>query len=406
MIDMICFWLSSDLPQAPEPEWRRQSAREERDIPVLRRSGNLSSLLGRKIPCSSAQGILVESFGIVKLFGAVLPKNDQRAKDSLLFSLMPGNSAALRAGVPFHAIGEDCSVRAAVLAPAVRWRAASSLRPRPLSQFKEGFMPKFAANLTMLFTELPFLDRFAAAAAAGFDAVEFLFPYDFDKQRLAGLLKDHGLTLVLHNLPAGDWTAGERGIACHPDRVAEFRAGVDRAIDYAKALACPKVNCLAGILPAGVTAESARATLVDNLRYAAGRLEAAGVGLLLEPVNSRDIPGFFVDRTAPALEIIEAVGSKNLKLQYDIYHTQVMEGDLARTLETQFARIGHIQLADNPGRHEPGTGEINFPFLFRRIDELGYAGWIGCEYKPLGATTSGLTWLAPYRTAGYAAALA
>jgi hydroxypyruvate isomerase len=266
-------------------------------------------------------------------------------------------------------------------------------------------MPKFAANLTMMFTELPFLDRFAAAAAAGFDAIEFLFPYDFDKQRLAGLLKDHGLTLVLHNLPAGDWAAGERGIGCCPDRVAEFRAGGDRAIDYATALACPKVNCLAGILPAGVTAQTGRATLVENLSYAAGKLEAAGIGLLLEPVNSRDIPGFFVDRTLPALEIIEAVGSKNLKLQYDIYHAQVMEGDLTRTLETQFARIGHIQVAGNPGRHEPGTGEINFPFLFRRIDELGYAGWIGCEYKPRGATTAGLDWLLPYQAARRAASL-
>ena len=260
-------------------------------------------------------------------------------------------------------------------------------------------MPKFAANLTMMFTELPFLDRFAAAAAAGFDAVEFLFPYDFDKQRLAGLLKDHGLTLVLHNLPAGDWAAGDRGIACHPGRIAEFRAGVDRAIDYATALACPKVNCLAGVLPAGATAETGRTTIVENLSYAAGKLEAAGVGLVLEPVNSRDIPGFFVDRTLPALEIIEAVGSKNLKLQYDIYHAQVMEGDLTRTLETQFALIGHIQVADNPGRNEPGTGEINFPFLFRRIDELGYAGWIGCEYKPRGQTTAGLDWLRPYRKA-------
>ena len=266
-------------------------------------------------------------------------------------------------------------------------------------------MPKFAANLTMMFTEQPFLDRFGAAAAAGFDAVEFLFPYDFDKQRLAALLKDHGLTLVLHNLPAGDWAAGDRGIGCHPDRIPEFRAGVDRAIEYATALACPKVNCLAGILPEGVTAKAGRATLVDNLSYAAGKLEAAGIGLLLEPVNSRDIPGFFVDRTLPALEIIEAVGSKNLKLQYDIYHAQVMEGDLTRTLETQFARIGHIQLADNPGRHEPGTGEINFPFLFRRIDELGYAGWIGCEYKPRGATTAGLDWLLPYQAARRAASL-
>ena len=264
-------------------------------------------------------------------------------------------------------------------------------------------MPKFAANLTMLFTELPFLERFAAADAAGFDAVEFLFPYDFDKRRLAELVKDSGLTLVLHNLPAGDWAAGERGIGCHPGRVAEFRSGVDRAIEYATALGCPKVNCLAGILPAGVTAEVGRATLVENLGYAAERLEAAGIGLLLEPVNSRDIPGYFVDRTLPALEIIEAVGSKNLKLQYDIYHAQVMEGDLTRTLETEFARIGHIQLADNPGRHEPGTGEINFPFLFRRIDELGYAGWVGCEYKPRSTTTAGLDWLLPYRTARRAA---
>ncbi len=258
-------------------------------------------------------------------------------------------------------------------------------------------MPKFAANLTMMFTDLPFLSRFAAAAEAGFDAVEFLFPYEFDKGELASLLAASGLRLVLHNLPAGDWARGERGIACHPGRVAEFRAGVERAIDYAAALQCPKVNCLAGILPDGVTADAARATLIENLRYAAGKLEAAKIGLLLEPVNCRDIPGFFVDRTRPALEIIAATGSNNIKLQYDIYHAQVMEGDLACTIETEFERIGHIQLADNPGRHEPGTGEINFPFLFRRIDELGYRGWIGCEYKPATTTTAGLSWLAPYQ---------
>ncbi|MFT9091685.1 MAG: hydroxypyruvate isomerase [Gluconacetobacter sp.] len=256
-------------------------------------------------------------------------------------------------------------------------------------------MPQFAANLTMLFTEVPFLEGFAAARAAGFEAVEFLFPYDFDKQELAALLKKHRLRLVLHNLPAGDWGAGERGIGCHPDRTADFRAGVDRAIAYATALSCPQVNCLAGILPTGVPAEAARATLIDNLRYAAEKLEAADIGLLLEPVNSRDIPGFLVDRTAPALEIIAAVGSANLKLQYDIYHAQVMEGDLARTIETHFARIGHIQLADNPGRHEPGTGEINYGFLFRHIDRLGYTGWIGCEYKPLTTTTAGLDWFQP-----------
>ena len=258
-------------------------------------------------------------------------------------------------------------------------------------------MPKFAANLTMMFTELPFLSRFGAAADAGFDAVEFLFPYEFDKRELADLLAANGLTLVLHNLPAGDWAGGERGIACHPDRIAEFRAGVDRAIDYALALQCPKVNCLAGILPDGVAADAARATLIENLRYAAGKLHAAGIRLLLEPVNTRDIPGFFVNRTRPALEIIGATGSDNLKLQYDIYHAQVMEGDLARTIETEFDRIGHIQLADNPGRHEPGTGEINYPFLFRRIDELGYGGWIGCEYKPATTTTAGLGWFTPYQ---------
>jgi hydroxypyruvate isomerase len=258
-------------------------------------------------------------------------------------------------------------------------------------------MPRFAANLTMMFTELPFLRRFAAAAEAGFDAVEFLFPYEFDKGALASLLAGNGLTLVLHNLPAGDWAAGERGIACHPDRIAEFRAGVERAIDYASALRCPQVNCLAGILPAGVNADAARATLIENLRYAGGKLQAAKIGLLMEPVNTRDIPGFFVDRTRPALAIIAATGSSNIKLQYDIYHAQVMEGDLTCTIETEFDRIGHIQLADNPGRHEPGTGEINYPFLFRRIDELGYRGWIGCEYKPATTTTAGLSWFGPYQ---------
>ncbi|HYZ23743.1 MAG TPA: hydroxypyruvate isomerase [Rhodopila sp.] len=253
-------------------------------------------------------------------------------------------------------------------------------------------MPKFAANLTMLFTELTFLERFSAAAKAGFKAVEFLFPYDYDMRQLGDLLAANGLTLVLHNLPAGNWAGGDRGIGCHPGRVAEFRDGVGRAIEYATTLGCKQVNCLAGILPAGVTASKARETLIENLRYAARELEASGIGLLLEPVNSRDIPGFFVDRTRPGLDIIAAAGVSNLKLQYDIYHAQVMEGDLARTMETELSRIGHIQLADNPGRHEPGTGEINYPFLFRRLDDIGYAGWIGCEYKPRTTTTEGLGW--------------
>ena len=254
-------------------------------------------------------------------------------------------------------------------------------------------MPKFAANLTMLFTELPFLDRFEAAAKAGFKAVEFLFPYGFAKEEVKARLDDNGLQVILHNLPAGDWAGGERGIGCLPDRVDEFRAGVDLAIEYATYLGAPKVNCLAGIRPETATPGDARATLIDNLRFAARKLEAAGIGLVLEPVNSRDVPGFFIDRSAPALEVIEAVGSPNLKLQYDIYHAQVLEGDLARTIERNFDRIGHIQLADNPGRNEPGTGEINWPFLFRHIDRLGYGGWIGCEYKPSGNTADGLGWL-------------
>jgi hydroxypyruvate isomerase len=245
----------------------------------------------------------------------------------------------------------------------------------------------------MLFNEVPFLERFAAAAASGFEAVEFLFPYDYEKSTLSELLKKHGLAIALHNLPAGDWARGERGIACHPDRVEEFRQGVPRAIAYAKALGCPKINCLAGILPTGVNAEAARQTLVANLRHAAPQLGDAGLELLLEPVNSRDIPGFFIDRTDKGLDVIAEVGASNLKLQYDIYHAQVMEGDIARTIEREFQRIGHIQLADNPGRNEPGTGEINFPYLFRRIDELGYRGWIGCEYKPRASTKAGLGWM-------------
>ena len=264
-------------------------------------------------------------------------------------------------------------------------------------------MAKFAANLTMLFTEVPFLDRFAAAAGAGFRGVEFLFPYAFDGRRLADIVSAHGLQVVLHNLPAGDWDSGERGIACHPNRVDEFRAGVRRAIEYATALDCPRVNCLAGLAPPDEAA--ARRTLVDNLRFAASALRDGGIELLLEPVNTRDVPGFFVSRNAQALAIMDEVGSDNLRLQFDIYHTQVMAGDLAPTIEAQLGRIGHVQVADNPGRHEPGTGEINYPYLFRRLDELGYAGWIGCEYKPAAATEAGLGWLAPYHDARPAPAI-
>jgi hydroxypyruvate isomerase len=257
-------------------------------------------------------------------------------------------------------------------------------------------MPKLAANLTMLFGESDFLDRFEAAASAGFRGVEFLFPYAYDAQELKARLRDHRLVQVLHNLPAGNWTAGERGIACHPDRVDEFKAGVGQAIAYAAALDCNRVNCLAGILPPQVNPAAARETLVQNLSYAAPRLQSAGIRLLIEPINTRDVPGFFLSGTAQAIEIIDEVGSDNLQLQYDIYHMQIMEGEVAATIERLLPRIGHLQLADVPGRHEPGTGAIDFGSLLSHIDRVGYTGWIGCEYVPAGKTRDGLGWTAPY----------
>jgi len=254
-------------------------------------------------------------------------------------------------------------------------------------------LPRFAANLTMLFNEVPFMERFEAARSAGFEAVEYLFPYAYSQQELAAALKKNELKQVLHNLPAGNWEAGERGIACHPDRVGEFREGVGQAIAYATALGCPQVNCLAGKVPAGVSGEQARATFVANLKFAAAELKAAGIRLLIEPVNSYDIPGFFLTRTQQALSILDEVGSDNLFVQYDIYHAQRMEGELGNTLQNHLSRIGHIQLADNPGRNEPGTGEINYAWLLRHIDAIGYTGWIGCEYKPATTTTRGLGWI-------------
>ena len=253
-------------------------------------------------------------------------------------------------------------------------------------------MPRFAANLTMLFTEVPFLDRFERAAAAGFSAVEFLFPYAWPAEEIKARLENNGLSLVLHNLPAGNWDAGERGIACHPDRVGEFRAGVDRAIAYARALGAPQLNCLAGKAPSGVAEDVLRAIFVGNLRHAADTLGRAGLRLLIEPVNRFDIPGFYLHRTDQALAILNEVAADNIFVQYDIYHAQRTEGELASTLQKHLARIGHVQLADNPGRNEPGTGEINYPFLFRHLDRIGYGGWIGCEYKPATSTEAGLGW--------------
>ncbi len=253
-------------------------------------------------------------------------------------------------------------------------------------------MPKFAANLTMLFTEHPFLDRFEQAAKAGFEAVEFLFPYAWSVEEIKQRLVAHRLKLVLHNLPAGDWDAGERGIACHPDRVAEFRDGVARAIGYAQVLGVGQLNCLAGKAPGGVAERALRETFVSNLQFAAAELKKAGLKLLIEPINTYDIPGFYLNRTVQAASILVEVAADNAFIQYDIYHAQRMEGELAATIEKYLPRIGHIQLADNPGRNEPGTGEINYPFLFAHLDRIGYSGWIGCEYKPAASTEAGLGW--------------
>ena len=253
-------------------------------------------------------------------------------------------------------------------------------------------MPKLAANLTMLFNEVDFLDRLEAAAKAGFTAVEYLFPYPYPKEQLAEKLARHRLVQVLHNLPAGNWAVGERGIACHPDRVNEFQDGVGRAIEYAKALGCKQVNCLAGIAPKSVASDVLRETFVGNLRFAAEALARAGIRLLIEPINSFDIPGFYLTHTRQAVDIIGEVGSSNLYVQYDIYHMQRMEGELANTIKAELSRIAHIQLADNPGRNEPGTGEINYRFLFGFLDAIGYDGWIGCEYKPKAGTVEGLVW--------------
>jgi hydroxypyruvate isomerase len=253
-------------------------------------------------------------------------------------------------------------------------------------------MPRFAANLTMLFGEKPFLDRFAAAKAAGFSGVEYLFPYDYDKADLREQLDEHGLVQVLHNLPAGNWAAGERGIAILPDRVDEFRDGVASAISYAKALDCRQLNCLVGIAPRDADPFEMNEVLVENLRFAADALGRERIKLLVEPINTLDIPGFFLNKTEQAVQLIADVRSSNLFIQYDIYHMQVMEGDIARSLQKHLPRIAHVQLADNPGRNEPGTGEINYPFLFRHLDTLGYRGWVGCEYKPKTTTVDGLGW--------------
>jgi hydroxypyruvate isomerase len=248
----------------------------------------------------------------------------------------------------------------------------------------------------MLFNEVDFLNRFERAAKAGFKGVEYLFPYGWSKEQLVNELGRHGLQQVLHNLPAGDWQAGERGIACLPGREGEFQDGVGKAIEYAKALKCPRLNCLVGKTPQGLSMEKIRQTLVNNLRFAAAAIEKEEIRFLIESLNDRDVPGFYLVHTWEALQLMKEVNHPNLWLQYDIYHMQIMEGNLTKTIQENLGRIAHIQVADIPGRHEPGTGEINFINLFRSIDEMGYDGWIGCEYTPVGKTEDGLQWCRPY----------
>jgi hydroxypyruvate isomerase len=260
-------------------------------------------------------------------------------------------------------------------------------------------MPRFAANLSMLYGEHAFLDRFAAAAADGFDAVEYLFPYEHPPAALASRLASHGLQQVLFNAPPGDWAKGERGTACLPGREAEFRDGVRRALDYARALACPRVHLMAGIAPADADRAALRATYLANLAWAAA--QASDISFLIEPINLRDIPGFFLNRQDHAHEIVAEVGAPNLKVQMDLYHCQIVEGDLARKIELYLptGRVGHFQIAGVPERHEPDVGELHYPYLFELIDRLGWSGWIGCEYRPRGSTSAGLGWLQPYRHA-------
>jgi hydroxypyruvate isomerase len=259
-------------------------------------------------------------------------------------------------------------------------------------------MPNFDANISWLFTELPFLDRFEAAAKAGFRAVEIQNPYEHPKDAIVTRLDRHGLQVALHNMPAGDWAAGERGLACLPDRVADFRATCDLALDYAVALRAPRVHCMAGIAPANADPARLRETYVRNLRELAAKAAKANVEVMIEPINTRDIPGYYLNRSAQAVSLLDEIGAPNVRLQYDVYHMQIMEGDLAPTIERLLPRIGHVQIADTPGRHEPGTGEINYPFVLGKLDALGYAGWVGCEYRPRAGTVEGLGWMAPWRS--------
>jgi hydroxypyruvate isomerase len=257
-------------------------------------------------------------------------------------------------------------------------------------------MPQLAANLSTLFNDSPFLDRFARAAAAGFRRVEFQFPYAHTPDELAKALEEDGLRCELFNMPPGDWVAGERGLASHPARVAEFRQSVLRSLMYARRLRCPRLHCLSGLRDPGIPLDQQRATLVENLRFAANALAEHGLTLLVEPLNPYDVPSYMLYGSRTALDLIAAVGAPNLLLQYDIYHMQRGEGELAATIAANLDRIGHIQIADTPGRHQPGTGEINYRFLLPHLDRIGYAGIVGLEYFPDGPAEATLSWVVEY----------
>jgi len=269
-----------------------------------------------------------------------------------------------------------------------------------VAQLQDPTMPRFAANLSMLYNDVDFLDRFAAAARDGFKAVEYLFPYAFASDELAARLKANGLQQVLFNAPPGNWDGGERGIACLPGREAEFHEGIGQALAYAKALNCPRVHVMAGLLPTGKTRADVLATYVANLRFAAAEAAKVGVNILIEPINERDMPGFFLNRQDQAHALVAEIGASNVKVQMDLYHAQIVEGDLAMKIRKYLptGAVGHFQIAGVPERHEPDIGEINFVYLYKLLDELGYDGWIGCEYKPKRgaaphATSDGLGWL-------------
>ena len=253
-------------------------------------------------------------------------------------------------------------------------------------------MPRLAANLSMMFNEVPFLDRFAAARKAGFEGVEFLFPYEFSPAALRERLDGEGLTQVLFNMPPGDWAAGERGMASLPGRETEFRESVKKALEYAAALNCRQVHCMAGIVPQGLSPTTAAAIYAANLARAAEEAKPAGVRLVIEPINHRDMPGYFLNTQAQGAAFVEAIGFDRLGLQFDVYHVQVTEGDITKRMEQFMPVIAHMQIADVPARNEPGTGEIGWRYVFDRMDQLGYKGWVGCEYRPAGDTVAGLNW--------------